>query len=158
MIRAWDSHIRKLVSSNLPPAWKPGMKLLDELYALVDTLAPASVIRETLINGRPSLQVKPDAIPVKAEAVEPTVSSVRTARAERASLAEAAGAADFDKEPGDEKVREPRPATGRRPMPRRMAYRRQSEPEDWAFAGIVTGLGATIGVVAAWLLRPRSRD
>ena len=40
---------------------------------------------------------------------------------------------------------------------RRAGYPPPSQPEDWAFAGIVTGIGATIGVLAAWLLRPRTR-
>jgi hypothetical protein len=38
-----------------------------------------------------------------------------------------------------------------------MAHR-TSEPEDWAFAATVTALGASIGMFAAWLLRPRPRD
>jgi membrane protein len=40
---------------------------------------------------------------------------------------------------------------------RRAAYPPPSPPEDWAFAGLVTGVGATIGILAAWLLRPRTR-
>jgi hypothetical protein len=43
----------------------------------------------------------------------------------------------------------------RRPVA--MAHR-TSEPEDWAFAATVTALGASIGMFAAWLLRPRPRD
>jgi hypothetical protein len=54
----------------------------------------------------------------------------------------------------------PMAATTAAPIPRprrRAGYPPPSQPEDWAFAGIVTGVGATIGVVAAWLLRPRTR-
>jgi len=104
--------------------------------------------------------------PVKDEAIEPTVSSVRAARAERAAMAEGttepSGATDVNSNEPGATVRKPRPVASAvrapRPAARRFAPRRQSEPEDWAFAGLVTGLGATLGVVAAWLLRPRSRD
>jgi membrane protein len=44
-----------------------------------------------------------------------------------------------------------------RRRPAAMAHR-TSEPEDWAFAATVTALGASIGMFAAWLLRPRPRD
>jgi membrane protein len=33
----------------------------------------------------------------------------------------------------------------------------QSKPEDWAFAGVVAGIGATVGVLAAWLSEYRTR-
>ncbi len=41
---------------------------------------------------------------------------------------------------------------------RRFVYPPPSQPEDWAFAGAVTGIGATVGLLAAWLLRPRTRS
>ena len=122
-------------------------------------VAAAELVAAYLKELQPGLLRQ--AKPVKAEAVEPTVSSVRTALAERASMAKGAveaGATEFDKEASDKEIREPRPVAERRPIARRWAPPPKSEPEDWAFAGIVTGLGATIGVVAAWLLRPRSRD
>ena len=122
-------------------------------------VAAAELVAAYLKELQPGLLRQ--AKPVKQAAVEPTVSSVRTALAERASMAKGAveaGATEFDKEASDKKVREPRPVAERGPMARRWALQPKSEPEDWAFAGIVTGLGATIGVVAAWLLRPRSRD
>jgi membrane protein len=122
-------------------------------------VAAAELVAAYLKELQPGLLRQ--AKPVKGEAVEPTVSSVRTALAERASMAKGAvegGATEFDKEAADKKIREPQPVAERRAMARRLAQRPKSEPEDWAFAGIVTGLGATIGVVAAWLLRPRSRD
>jgi membrane protein len=122
-------------------------------------VAAAELVAAYLKELQPGLLRQ--AKPVKGEAVEPTVSSVRTALAERASMAKGAvegGATEFDKEAADKKIREPQPVAERRAMARRLAPRPKSEPEDWAFAGIVTGLGATIGVVAAWLLRPRSRD
>jgi membrane protein len=34
---------------------------------------------------------------------------------------------------------------------------RMSGPEDWAFAGVVTAVGATVGAAAAWLLGTRRR-
>jgi membrane protein YqaA with SNARE-associated domain len=49
----------------------------------------------------------------------------------------------------------PSPAAGLAPPPARRAARRSyrmSGPEDWAFAGIVTAIGATLGAVVSWLL------
>jgi membrane protein len=46
-------------------------------------------------------------------------------------------------------------------LPRRPFARTRyqgSDPEDWAYAATVTGIGATVGILAAWLLRSRPRD
>jgi membrane protein len=52
-------------------------------------------------------------------------------------------------------ARKPSPAAGVALPPARRAARRayrMSGPEDWAFAGIVTAIGATLGAVVSWLL------
>jgi membrane protein len=53
----------------------------------------------------------------------------------------------------------PRPARPRpaRLRPLRATTYRMSPPEDWARAGVVAAIGAALGVVAAWLVSPRSR-
>lgn len=52
-------------------------------------------------------------------------------------------------------LRPTRVAAGAMPLPARGAARRpdrMSRVEDWAFAGVVTAIGATIGAVVSWLL------
>ncbi len=105
-----------------------------------------------------------EATPVKQDAAEPTTSSVRAVRPAGASMATVAAHHADRGSDADQQATEPRRADRLRALDRpratptrAFATRRPSEPEDWAFAATVTGIGATVGVLAAWLLRPRPR-
>ncbi len=67
------------------------------------------------------------------------------------------GGIDESAAPEPSTTARPRPAPRPRPRPRLAGTYRMSGPEDWAFAGVVTATGATLGAIAAWLLGSHRR-